>query len=130
MAKYAEFGSWIRACYGTPLATASLAPGQASLTLPLPAGSTFDRISLEEVQTLGQFVFSYTVTAQTAAGWVVFSQGVSIGSKRIDVLPSPAVVAKGPVTAPAVKVTINSAFAPGHNGVTLKVFSGAGCATA
>ena len=61
---------------------------------------------------------------QTAGGaWTLFSSGTTIGSKRID-------VAANATAASAMRFTVTSAFAPGHRGVAVSVFTAAGCATA
>jgi hypothetical protein len=92
--------------------------------LPLPAGAAVDRIVLQEDQTGGQFVVTYTAEVQAAAGgpWAPFSGGTTIGSKRIDVAPAP-------VAAVALRFTVTAAFSPGHAGVKVDVLSGDGCAT-
>ena len=124
VAAYAAFGAWIAGCYKkAPLASASLAAGAASVTLPLPAGAQPDRVVLREDQTGGQFVITYTVEVQAGGGaWAPFSAGTTIGSNRID-------VAAAPVAATALRLTIVSAFSPGHAGVHIDVLDGAGCAT-
>ena len=125
VAAYAEFGAWITGCYKkAPLASASLAAGAASVTLPLPAGAQPDRVVLREDQTGGQFVITYAVEAQVGGAWAPFSAGTTIGSNRIDVC------AAGPAAgATALRLTILSAFSPGHAGVHIDVLDGAGCAT-
>ena len=124
-ALYSAFGGWIRSCYGkAPLAAGALAAGAYSLTLPLPAGAAPDRVVLQETLTGGQFLVAYAIEAQVGGAWQPFSKGVTVGSKRIDVLG--AAVAG----ATALRLNVTEAYAPGHAGVTLAVLDGAGCATA
>ena len=126
VAAYAKFGAWIDGCYKkTPLASASLAAGAASVVLSLPGGAAPDRIVMREDQTGGQFVIDYIAEVQATVGgaWTTFSKGTTIGSKRID-------VATAPMPAAALRLTILSAFSPGHAGVEIDVLDGQGCATA
>ena len=122
-ALYAQFGAWITSCYGAPVARGALAPGAASVDVPLPAGGVVDRVSLAETIAGGQFVISYEVLANVGGAWQPFSSGTTIGARKIDIALG------GPVAATALRVTITAAFAPGHAGVTVAVMSGAGCAT-
>ena len=124
-AAYKQFGDWIRACYGSPVATGSLPAGATSFTLALPGGaggSVVDRVALSEDQTSGQLIISYTVEALPAGGsaWVPFSGGVSVGSKRIDV------AAGGPVAATALRFSITADWGQSP-GVTMAAFAPDGC---
>ena len=119
-AAYKLFGNWIRSCYGTPDATAYLAAGTSSVIVPVTG--SIDRIALSENQVTGQFIISWAAEALVAGSWTPFVSGSTIGSKRI-------VVAAGPVATSSLRVTITSAFAPGHNGVNVSVYSGVGCST-
>jgi alpha-L-fucosidase len=103
-ARYAEFGAWIRGCYGAPVAAGSLPAGATSFSFAVPAGATFDRVMLEEDQTQGQLIVAYTVEALVGGAYVPFSAGVTVGSKRIDV--ASAAVAG----ATAVRVSVTQAF--------------------
>lgn len=133
-ALYKAFGDWRRSCYGNPLATGSLAPGELSVTVPLnangPAGETMDRIVLMEgleADVYGQCVSNYTLEVMVtgATEWSPF--GVSgahlIGYKRIE-LNSPNPGQTGPIlNATAVRFNVTgtycspvvnvSVFAPG-----------------
>ncbi len=127
-AAYRTFGNWIRNCYGTPLATGSMAPGANSLIVTLPggtSGSTIDRVSMAENQTNGQNVITYVVeyTAVGSSMWIPFSSGTTIGSKRIDLISDGSL---GPVSATSVRLTVTSAYSSTLP-VTLSVFSPAGC---
>lgn len=126
VAAYAAFGAWIQSCYGSdPVVSAFLPAGTDTLTVQVTSGGTIDRVVLAEDLTQGHGVVSYTVEVQVGGGaWQAFSGGVTIGSKRIDL----AAAAVTGVT--ALRVTITEAYAPGHAGVTLKAYSGVGCATA
>jgi hypothetical protein len=123
-AQYAAFGNWIRSCYGTPLANASLAAGGTVLVLTLNPSSpstpvTFDRVMIQEDQAYGQNVAGYTVEYQATSGgsWLPLASGITIGNKRIHVLP-------GPLSGVAARLTLTdlldtshistfAAFAPG-----------------
>lgn len=121
-ARYAEFGDWIRACYGTPLATGS-APASSpdSVTVALAGGATVDRVGLSEDQSAGQLSIDYVVEVSVGGGaWAPFSSGTTIGARRIDV--------RAPVAGvTAVRATVVSAFAA-PKGLRLAVY--APCAAA
>ena len=120
-ALYSAFGAWITACYGkAPAGSGSLAVGSNSLTFAVSAD--IDRVVLQENQTGGQYVVAFTLEVQVGSTWSLFTQGVTIGSKRISV--AQAAVAG----ASAVRLNITEAFEPGHAGVTAAAFSGDGCA--
>ena len=92
--QYKKLGDWVRACYGTPLASTS---GTGSTyTITLPGGATYDRFQLREDTVTGQRVHGYTVEASTDGGatWSPVLAGQAIGTKRIKLLDKP-------VTAPA-----------------------------
>ena len=122
-AAYAQFGAWIRACYGTPLASGSLPPGAAALTLPVPAGASFDRIALEEDQSAGQLIVAYSVEALVAGVYQPFSAGVTIGAKRIDVAGAAV------VGATALRVTITQAYGQ-PTGLKVSLFAPEPCVVA
>lgn len=121
-ATYAAFGAWIKGCYSTPVATGSIAVGQNSVVINVN-GDIVNRVMMIENIAGGQFVIDYTVEVLIGTSWGPFSSGKTIGAKRIDV------AASSSTNVSAVRVTIVSAFAPGHNGVEVKVFSGEGCDT-
>ena len=75
---YKNFGAWIRSCYGSPVAVGSLSSGASTFTvqLPAPSGSSIDRASLVEDQSLGQIVFDYSLEAEVSGAWVPFSSGI------------------------------------------------------
>jgi alpha-L-fucosidase len=93
VARYQEFGDWLRGCYSTPIAKienqkVSLAGGKGVVTLTLPAadgGHAVDRVMITEDQTDGERIQGYTVSIQ---GTVVAS-GSSVGNKRIQLLDKP-----------------------------------------
>ena len=118
-AAYKRFGDWIRSCYGSPVASGSLAHGQTSFILPLPAGGgTIDRVLLQEDQTHGQLIASYTVDVMVLGAWLPFSSGVSVGKKRIDI--------GARVVATMVRVSVAEAWAV-PTGLFAAVFSPEGC---
>jgi len=87
--RFAEFGAWIRSCYG-PGNTASTTAGNTtrgpdgvySLTLNLPAGSgEVDRLALGEDQAYGERVMQFTIVGED--GSTVLASGKSVGNKRI-----------------------------------------------
>lgn len=108
VARYAEFGAWIRACYGAPLAAVVPPLGATSAVLPLGSSPvSVDRVMLQEDLALGQRVYGYAVEYDAGDGaWRPFSAGLSVGNKRIDVLAAP-------VAATRVRVTLGpGALAP------------------
>jgi alpha-L-fucosidase len=132
-ALYKAFGEWIRSCYGTPLAAASLPPGALTVTVPLGGGGaggvTMDRVVLQEgleVGVYGQCVTQYTLEVLVdGAEWQPFGQSGArlIGNKRIE-LNSPSPGQTGPaINATAVRFNVTgslcapvvnvSVFAPG-----------------
>lgn len=121
-ATYATFGAWIRSCYGTPLATGTLAAGAQSVVVPIAGGAMVDRVMLQEDQTQGQFVIAHKLEALVNGVWQPFFDGVTVGSKRIAISPG------GAVKATSIRFTVVSAFAPGAQSVAVSVFSPDGCA--
>jgi len=85
-ARYQEFGGWISGCYeGGAVASSTGGPGLTEITLHShPESSTVDRIMIQEDLSKGQRVRSYVVDYLVQGKWVIFSQGHSIGNKRID----------------------------------------------
>lgn len=83
-AAYKALGSWIRSCYGDPIATA--AANSSTITLGPFAATTVDRFMVREDQRFGQRVREYTIEIMPAGSstYEVFSKGSSIGNKRID----------------------------------------------
>ena len=125
-AAYKQFGNWITSCYGSPLATGSIPQKSNTVTVSLPggnAGSIIDRVAMVEDQTTGQNVINYLVqyTPVGSSNWQTFSQGTTIGSKRIDIISAP-------VTATSIRLTITSAYS-NNLPVTISAFSPDGCAT-
>lgn len=90
-ALYAAFGGWIKNCYGSPVAEAgSFGPAGPSgpWTLSLDVGSVpVDRVVIREDQSLGQRILAYGISVIFPNGTTfVFSNGTSVGNKRIDLL--------------------------------------------
>jgi hypothetical protein len=90
VARYAEFGTWMRACYDTPLASG--VPGTAlafTLTLSAAGGAPVvtDRVMLREDLRFGQNVNGYLVEydAGGGGGWQWFGNGTTVGNKRIHI---------------------------------------------
>ena len=84
-AALAGLGSYISACYGTPLLETS---GVGSVFFLMPSGPlpNVDRIVIAEDQTLGQRVRAYTIDAQFSNGTVArVDNGTSVGNKKITV---------------------------------------------
>ena len=104
--RYAEFGAWIRSCYGNPVARVSPPVGELVVLLNIADVSvTVDRISIAEDQTFGQLVSAYVVEFTNGSGsWAPFSSGMSIGNKRIDVYGN------GTIAATALRLTVKSTF--------------------
>jgi alpha-L-fucosidase len=120
-ARYREFGQWINSCYSTSLGDASLPSGSNVAVIDLGSNpQTVDRVMMMEDQTNGQKVISYTTEYLSDGGeWLPFSDGVTIGSKRIDI------VAKA-VTTTSIRLTITSAYSSNLD-VSISVFSPDGC---
>ena len=97
-----EFGDWIRSCYGVPIA--AMVGNGTRLHLSLPSGTLVDRVVIQEDIALGQRVRAYTVEASAGGVWTTFSQGTSIGHKRIDV--------RKPANISALRLTIVAAAGP------------------
>lgn len=55
--RYAEFGNWIRSCYGTPTASTPFTMTN-SLTLDVPVAPLVDRIQIQEDISRGQVRFT------------------------------------------------------------------------
>lgn len=48
-AAYRQFGAWMRSCYGSPLATGTIAAGSDTVTITIPSGPvSVDRVSMVE----------------------------------------------------------------------------------
>lgn len=84
---YKQLGDWVRACYGSPVASTAGLGTVFSITLR--AGMTYDRIKMEENVVLGQRVHSYVVEEQAGAAWREIANGTAIGRKRIQLLAAP-----------------------------------------
>ena len=86
-ASYKAFGDWIRSCYGKPAASTS--GNSSQLVLPVPAGTSIDRVMIQEMVEYGERVRNYTVETQTQTGgtWSPFMTGQAVGNKRIYVAP-------------------------------------------
>ena len=121
VAAYSAFGAWITSCYGTPLARTIPQPGATSVILSL--GSTtvvVDRVAMQEDLSYSQLVNGYTVEYLASNGsWTLFSSGITIGSKRIDVIATP-------VSTTELRLTIDASFASPHLS-SFAAFSPTGC---
>jgi hypothetical protein len=129
-ALYAAFGAWRRACYGTPLSSARLAPGQASVTVALPDGATMDRVVLQEAQaagTYGDCVANYTLEVEVGGGWLPFGRMGAhlVGNKRIELNGGGPGVLGPSLNATAVRFTVTRQFCPSD--VTVSAFSPEPC---
>jgi alpha-L-fucosidase len=120
-ARYAEFGAWIRACYGSPIASVSPPVGATSVEMQLSATPvTVDRVAMREDLTFGQIVYGYTVEYDAGDGaWQTFSTGLSVGNKRIDVLAAP-------VNATRLRLTLSNPLGPSHL-LSFSAFSPSSC---
>ena len=88
--RYKEFGDWIRACYGAPVASTHPTPGATLVELSLPLGTAeVDRVMIQEDITQGQRIRAFVVEYLVGGQWVPFSRGESVGNKRIDVVGTP-----------------------------------------
>jgi hypothetical protein len=100
-ARYAEFGAWIKACYGKvaianvtmPAAGGGVTTvGEAaavSWTVTVSSAQNADRLVLSEDISKGELVRSFTVEVSSSGtdGWRTVSSKQSIGHKRIMTLP-------------------------------------------
>lgn len=112
VASLTAFGRALRGTYGKDLRAAG------------PGPWTFDRIGLAEDIRRGQRVERFTVQARVGGAWTTLAQGTTIGHRRILALPEP-------VTADAVRVTVQEARGPVHlKPVTLHRSRGAGAEVA
>ncbi len=83
VARYKQFGDWIRQCYGK--AVASTSGSGVTYTALLPPDVMVDRAVIQEDQTSGEHVRLYEISAMVGGKWVQMSSGSSVGNKRIDV---------------------------------------------
>lgn len=108
VARYVEFGTWIKNCYGTPLQSIVPAVGAMTATITFSSVVTFDRIMIQEDLSYSQLINGYRVDylASDGSTWLPFSSFITVGHKKIDV---------GNVTnTTAVRLTILEAFASTH----------------
>jgi hypothetical protein len=66
---YKQVGDWVRACYGSPLASTSGA-ADTTMYLTLHPGDTIDRVQLREDTVSGQRVRNYTVAVSNSTAAV------------------------------------------------------------
>ena len=127
MARYAEFGGWIKACYGKPpAATGVLAGGARTLTLTLPAaggGGAVDRVVLGEDLSGGELVRGFTLEVESGGAWTVVESKQQVGHKRITLLPG---VARG-VTATAIRINVSKTLNDLPPSLTMTAVGGDGC---
>jgi alpha-L-fucosidase len=116
---YASFGNWIRSCYGKPLVTSSLPSGATTFIIQVSGTEPIDRVSMQEDQTIGQMIISYTVEAQVNGAWQPFSSGVTIGSNRIDVISTS-------ITPTAFRFTVTAGFEV-PTGLVFNAFAASTC---
>jgi hypothetical protein len=86
-ARINEFGSWVKACYGTPLAILVGAPAkvkhEGEVTMAVSSSERVGRIVIQEDQTHGQRVRSFQVDVEVGGMWQTLVAAESIGHKRI-----------------------------------------------
>lgn len=84
-AAMAQFGAFVKACYGAPIAATS---GSGAVLTVMPSSPVaIDRIVLSEDQTTGQRIREWALTARLSDGsQVALAAGRSIGNKRIVVI--------------------------------------------
>ena len=108
---YKELGDFIRSCYGnSAVPSQRLTTGDSHIHLQLFDSSpvTVDRSVIQEDQTQGQVIRSYTVDVQLVTGtnsteWMTVAQGTSVGNKKIDIWQA------GPQLINAVRLNITKA---------------------
>ena len=81
---YKQLGAWVRACYGSPLATSSGAGDE--FVLHLRKGDVFDRFQLVEDIVTGQRIRNYTITMSDGGSKMTLVNGDAVGQKRIHLL--------------------------------------------
>jgi len=84
-ARYKEFGDWIRSCYGNPLGKTD--GTGVEYIIEFTSSVVIDRVVIQEDQRHGQRVREYFVEYMgiESEDWLPFSNGTSIGNKRIDI---------------------------------------------
>jgi hypothetical protein len=91
--RYKELGDFIRSCYGTSAVPSKrLIMDDSNIHVQLFDSSpvTVDRSVIQEDQTQGQVIRSYTVDIQLTNGtnateWTTVANGTSVGNKKIDI---------------------------------------------
>mmetsp|Transcript_30038 Transcript_30038/g.44514 ORF Transcript_30038/g.44514 Transcript_30038/m.44514 type:complete len:469 (+) Transcript_30038:78-1484(+) len=122
--RYFEFGDWIRACYGTPVATTGPSFEQTTvLNLTLtsdPAGVNIDRVVVMEDLSQGQVITQYSVEAllSGADAYTPFVNGTAVGHKHIN-------IASAAIKATALRLTVDASVAPPS--VSLAAFAPDNC---
>jgi len=91
VARYREFGDWVRGCYGPGKEANATGPVKGSTVEMSLNGATIDRVVLREDQSAGELVRNYTLQLLSSGGWQHVSSGTSVGNKRIDLFPGGAV---------------------------------------
>lgn len=84
----ADFGAWVKHCYGSPVGVTTTDSSRGSVvTLNLEQPTKIDRVSIGEDLSFGQLVRAYSVRVRERAGaaWQPFSEGTSVGNKKIDI---------------------------------------------
>lgn len=109
-ARYKEFGDWIRSCYGTSVA--SVSGTGTSLTLTLTASQqvqAVDRVWVREDQAQGQRIRAYVIEVLPVGSttWQPFSNGTSVGNKKIDLSGNQA-----QLKLQALRLNVTAAIAP------------------
>ena len=126
MAVLQALGDYARACHSPAAALAAGSGRGASLTIPLPAAATIDRVILQEDLSQGQLVWAFTVEAKPEGGYdpapIVVAQGTAIGHKRI------LYFASGPISAVSVTVTATALYPGATEAVWRNVAVYAPCA--
>jgi len=103
--RYSELGQWIRNCYNSPIDSAS--GNGTSFILTFSQSLKVDRVVIQEDQNYGQRIRAYQVETSTTIGgsWSSFSNGTSIGNKKIDIV-------KSVISVIQFRLTITQAIAP------------------
>jgi alpha-L-fucosidase len=91
--RYKELGDFIRSCYGTSaVPNERFISDESNMHIQLFDSTpvTVDRSVIQEDQTHGQVIRTYTVDVQLVNGtdtnqWITVAQGTSIGNKKIDI---------------------------------------------
>eukprot|EP00040_Diaphanoeca_grandis_P019203 m.101217 g.101217 ORF g.101217 m.101217 type:complete len:689 (-) comp27315_c0_seq1:283-2349(-) len=123
VARYKEFGDWIKQCYANPLGQATITPGSQA-TIQFAESTVVDRVSITEDQSTGQRIRAFVVEGQSSSSspWMTILNGTSVGNKAIKIFDNSSGVA---VT--ALRINVTAAANGLFSAVTMKSFEAFKC---